>query len=145
MSTLSTLKLTAAKRSAGMNPQAHRRLKLTRKIDDQIALAHAMSNGSTYTTSRYRTVRDDVGGVRSIEIQKKVRPWWFPTDSGKIALSIRYGARAIELSKGKSAIEIGSGEELIETLKLVRKAVETGELDSQIESASTKLREGFRK
>lgn len=144
MSSLNTLKLTAAKRSNGVSPQVHRRLKLSKKIDDQIALARAMSTGGTYTTSHHRTVRDENGGIRSVEIQKKVRPWWFPTDTGKIALNIRYGARAVEISKGKSAIEVTSSEELIQALSIVRKAIEAGELDTQVEAASSKLREGFK-
>jgi hypothetical protein len=145
MSTLSALKLTTAKRSTGISPQVQRRLKLVKKIDDQIALAKALSTGGTYTTSRFRTIKDDEGGSRSIEIQKKVRPWWFPTETGKIALSIRYGARVVEISKGKSAIEVASGDDLINALSVVRKAVDAGELDAQIESASIKLREGFGK
>ena len=145
MSTLSALKLTAAKRSTGISPQVNRRMKLLKKIDDQIALAKALATGGTYTTSRFRTVKDDEGGSRSVEIQKKVRPWWFPTETGKIALSIRYGARVVEISKGKSAIEVASGDDLINALVLVKKAVESGELDAQIESASIKLREGFGK
>ena len=112
MSTLSALKLTAAKRSTGISPQVNRRMKLLMKIDDQIALAKALATGGTYTTSRFRTVKDDEGGSRSVEIQKKVRPWWFPTETGKIALSIRYGARVVEISKGKSAIEVASGDDL---------------------------------
>ncbi len=145
MSTLSALKLTAAKRSTGISPQVQRRLKLIKKIDDQIALAKALATGGTYTTSRFRTVKDDEGGSRSVEIQKKVRPWWFPTETGKIALSIRYGARVVEISKGKTAIEVASGDDLINALSVVRKAVDTGELDTQIESASIKLREVFGK
>ncbi len=145
MSTLSALKLTAAKRSTGISPQVQRRLKLVKKIDDQIALAKALATGSTYTTSRFRTIKDDEGGSRSIEIQKKVRPWWFPTETGKIALSIRYGARVVEISKGKTAIEVASGDDLINALSVVRKAVDAGELDAQIETASIKLREGFGK
>jgi hypothetical protein len=145
MSTLSALKLTAAKRSTGISPQVQRRLKLIKKIDDQIALAKALATGGTYTTSRFRTVKDDEGGSRSVEIQKKVRPWWFPTETGKIALSIRYGARVVEISKGKTAIEVASGDDLINALSVVRKAVDAGELDTQIESASIKLREGFGK
>ena len=145
MSTLSALKLTAAKRSTGISPQVNRRMKLLKKIDDQIGLAKALATGGTYTTSRFRTVKDDEGGSRSVEIQKKVRPWWFPTEAGKIALSIRYGARVVEISKGKSAIEVASGDDLINALVLVKKAVEAGELDAQIESASVKLREGFGK
>jgi hypothetical protein len=145
MSTLSALKLTAAKRSTGISPQVNRRMKLLKKIDDQIALAKALATGGTYTTSRFRTVKDDEGGTRSVEVQKKVRPWWFPTETGKIALSIRYGARVIEISKGKSAIEVASGDDLINALSVVRKAVDAGELDTQIETASIKLREGFGK
>ncbi len=145
MSTLSALKLTAAKRSTGISPQVQRRLKLIKKIDDQIALAKALATGGTYTTSRFRTVKDDEGGSRSVEIQKKVRPWWFPTETGKIALSIRYGARVVEISKGKTAIEVASGDDLINALSVVRKAVDAGELDAQIETASIKLREGFGK
>ncbi len=80
-----------------------------------------------------------------MEIQKKVRPWWFPTETGKIALSIRYGARVVEISKGKSAIEVASGDDLINALSVVRKAIDAGELDAQIETASIKLREGFGK
>ncbi len=145
MSTLSALKLTAAKRSTGISPQVQRRLKLIKKIDDQIALAKALATGGTYTTSRFRTVKDDEGGSRSVEIQKKVRPWWFPTETGKIALSIRYGARVVEINKGKTAIEVASGDDLINALSVVRKAVDAGELDTQIENASIKLREGFGK
>lgn len=145
MSTLSALKLTAAKRSSGISPQLQRRLKLVKKIDDQIALAKALATGGTYTTSSFRTIKNEEGGSRSVEIQKKVRPWWFPTETGKIALSIRYGARVVEISKGKTAIEVASRDELINALSIVRKAVDAGELDTQIESASIKLREGFGK
>ena len=143
MSTLSALKLTTAKRSTGISPKVNRRMKLLKKIDDQIGLAKALATGDTYTNSRFRTVKDDEGGSRSVEIQKKVRPWWFPTETGKVALNIRYGARVVEISKGKSAIEVASGDDLINALVLVKKAVEAGELDAQIESASIKLREGF--
>ena len=145
MSSLSALKLTSAKRSTGISPQVNRRMKLTKKIEDQIALAKALASGGTNTTSRIRTLRDEDGGTRSVEIKKKVRPWWFPTESGKIAVNIRYGARAIELAKGKSAVEVISGDELIQALIAVRKAVDAGELDLQIETASLKVREGFKK
>jgi len=67
------------------------------------------------------------------------------SETGKVCISIRYGAKLIELAKGKSAIEVSSGEELIKTLELNKRAVEAGELDSQIEIASTKLKEGFKR
>ena len=51
----------------------------------------------------------------------------------------------IEIAEGKSAVEVGNASELLPTLELLKKAVESGELDVQIESASIKLREGFGK
>ena len=145
MSTLGTLKLTAAKRSLVISPLMQRRNKLLKKIFDQIELAKAMASGGTYAPTRFRTVRDEHGLSRSIEVPRRVRPWWFPTDAGKIAVSIRYGTRVVEISKGKSAIEVATGDELLKALSLVAKAVEAGELDAQIESASNKLKEGFGK
>ena len=40
-------------------------------------------------------------------------------------------------------MEVASGEELIKALELIKAAVEAGELDEQIESASVGLRNGF--
>ena len=51
----------------------------------------------------------------------------------------------VEISKGKSTIEVATTTDLIPTLELIKRAVEAGELDTQIESASNKLREGFGK
>jgi len=62
-----------------------------------------------------------------------------------LALNLRYGARAVEFSKGKTAVEIATPAELVPTLELLKRAVEAGELDAQIEAASIKLREGFGK
>jgi hypothetical protein len=52
---------------------------------------------------------------------------------------------AVELAKGKSSIEIGGTDQLVPTLELIKRAVEEGELDAQIEVAAIKLREGFSK
>jgi len=79
-------------------------------------VAQALANGGTYTISRFRTVRDEDWGARSVEVQKKVCPWWFPTDTGKIAVSGRYGARVVELAKGKSAIEVATRDDLLNAL-----------------------------
>ena len=145
MSTLAALKLTAAKRSQAMSPVAHRRNKLSKKIWEQIQLAKALATGDTYTSKRFRTVRDEDGASRSVEIAKRVRAWWWNAEGGKLALNVRYGSRVVELSKGKSAIEVASTNDLVPTLELIKKAVDGGELDVQIESASSKLREGFGK
>lgn len=145
MSALTALKLSTAKKSQAMTPAVHRRMKLSKKLWEQIELAKATSTGGTYTARRFKTIRDDEGNSRSVELPKKVRQWWWNTADGKLALNVRYGARVIELSKGKSTVEMAAQADLVPTLELIKKAVEAGDLDAQIEAAGIKLREGFGK
>jgi len=145
MSTIATLKLSSTKKSQGLSPLVHRRNKLGKKLWEQIQLAQAHLAGKQFTTTRYQTVRDEDGVRRSVEVTKRVRAWWWNSESGKIALNVRYGARVVELAKGKSTVEVATPTDLIPTLELIKKAVEAGELDKEIETASIKLREGFSK
>ena len=145
MSTLNALKLSTAKKSLNTTPVVHRRNKLGKKLWEQIQLAQAHLAGKQFTTTRFQTVRDEDGVRRSVEVPKRVRAWWWNSDNGKIALNVRYGARVVELAKGKSTVEVAASTDLIPTLELIKKAVEAGELDTQIETASIKLREGFTK
>ena len=145
MSALATLKLSTAKKSQAMTPAVQRRSKLSKKLWEQIELAKATSAGGTFVLRRFKNVRDADGTSRSVELPKKVRQWWWTADNGKLALNVRYGSRLIELSKGKSTVEIASPEDLVPTLELIKRAVEAGELDAQIEAAGIKLREGFGK
>ena len=143
MSTLAVLKLSATKKSQSVTPAVQRRNKLNKKISEQIQLAKAHLAGTNYTSTRLRTIRDDDGIRRMVEVPKKVRAWWWNAENGKIALNVRYGARVVEISKGKTAVEVATPNDLIPTLELIKKAVDAGELDIQLESASVKLREGF--
>ena len=145
MSTLNALKLSTAKKSLNTTPVVHRRNKLGKKLWEQIQLAQAHLAGKQFTTTRFQTVRDEDGVRRSVEVPKRVRAWWWNSEGGKIALNVRYGARVVELAKGKSTIEVAAPTDLIPTLELIKKAVEAGELDTQIETVSIKLREGFTK
>jgi hypothetical protein len=90
-------------------------------------------------------VDKETGLRRQVESTKRVKPWWFTADNGKLAMNVRYGARMIELAKGKSTVEIVNMDQLVPTLELIKRAVEEGELDAQIEVAAIKLREGFGK
>jgi hypothetical protein len=49
------------------------------------------------------------------------------------------------LGKGKTAVEIANPRELVNTLDVLIIATQNAELDAQIDSASNKLREGFKK
>ncbi len=145
MANLSTLKLSAAAKPTGVTPAQFRRNKLSKRLWEQIELARAQAAGNTFTVKRFRTLKQDDGSRRSVEVPKRVRQWWWLTENNKLAMNLRYGARAVELAKGKTAIEIASVDDLVPTLEILKKAVEAGELDSQIELASVKLREGFKK
>ena len=56
---------------------------------------------------------------------------------------MRYGTRVLELAKGENSIEVGSDTDLLAVLETVKKYVENGELDTQIEAASAAVRERF--
>ena len=50
-------------------------------------------------------------------------------------MTVKYGSRALELSKGKRALSIGDIGAVPETIKLVIAAVQNGELDLAMEQA----------
>lgn len=85
------------------------------------------------------------GEIRHVEAPKRIKACWFIADSGKVFLSVKYGAKILELAKGKSAIEVGDMAELIPTLDMLKAAVAASKLDVQIDAASGSLRAGFAK
>ena len=146
MSALGTLKLVAAKKPQHLPAIQLRRNKLSNKLWEQIQLAKSQITGQPFVVIRFRSVKDPESGLRKqIEMPKRIRPWWFVTESGKVCVSIRYGSWTLELAKGKPSVEVASANDLVIALETIKQAVEAGELDAQIETASTKLREGFRK
>ena len=143
MSTLNTLKLVNVKKPTAVPPLLHRRYKISKKVWEQIQLAKAKKEGSTFTIKQFKTVKGNDGSRLAVEVHKQVRPWWFTATDGKTCLNIRYGAKVVELAKGKTAIEIANADDLIKTLEIVKMAVDAGELDTQIEAASGAVRSGF--
>ena len=146
MATLASLKLSAAVKPTHMPAIQVRRNKLAKRLWEQAELAKAQQAGMQFTTTKFRTVvENDTGLRKQVEVNKRIKQWWFTTDSGKLALSVRYGARLLELAKGKFAVELVSEKELVPTLEIIKAAVLAGELDAAMEVASTKLRSGFEK
>lgn len=146
MSALTSLKLVAAKKPTNIPPVVIRRNKLSAKLWEQIELARGQATGKPFVVIKNRTVTDtDTGLRKTVEIPKRLRPWWWMSDTGKVCVSIRYGSKVLELSKGKSAVEVSSPDDLIKTLETVRGAVEAGDLDAQIEAASGSLKAGFKR
>ena len=146
LNNLSSLKLTAAKKPRALPESIKRRNKLLQKLKEQRELAAAMASGQTYMPRRLRTVRDQQTGERLVkELPVRIKAWWWTGEKGETLLSIFYGSKTLELAKGRTAIELTNPAELITTLDTVIQAVNNAELDAQIDAASTKLRDGFKK
>ena len=146
MSALNSLKLVAVKKPRNIPAIVTRRNKLSSKLWEQINLAKSQMDGKPFVVMKYRSVKDPQTGLRKqVEVPKRIKPWWFQSEQGKVCVSVKYGSWTIELAKGKPSVEVASGEELINALTAIKQAVEAGELDQQIEIASSSLRSGFKK
>jgi hypothetical protein len=145
-SALATLKLTTARKPRALPDVVKRRNKLISKLTDQRELAIAVIEGRNFTPHRLRTVVDRTTGERTVrEMPVRIKAWWWTGEKNETLLSVFYGSKTLELSKGKSAIEIASVKELPAVFDTLINAALNSELDAQIESASTKLRDGFKK
>lgn len=143
MGNLDTLKLTDAARPKNQPPVMERRSKLSKKLWEQMELAKARNTGTNFTVKRFRTLKDLEGNVRSVERAKRIRPWWFTSNSGTLCVQVFYGSKALELASGKTAIEARDLAHVVEILGLIKHEVELGTLDHAIETASQLLRSRF--
>jgi len=146
MSVLNTLKITDARKPKQVPQVVERRRKLEKRVWQQIELAKAQQSGVHYTVKRFRSYADkDTGARKQVETDVRVKQWWFTTDTGKLAVSVRYGSKILELAPKKYAVEIANERDLIKTLDTIKTAVANGELDAAIDAAATTLRAGFNK
>jgi len=146
MSALNSLKFVSAKRPNQIPEIQVRRNKLSNRLWSQIQLATSLQKGENYTEKRFRTVRDKhTGESKQVELNKRVRQMWFVGENGKVCLQVKYGSRVLEFAKGKNAIEVNSADELINAFTTMKTAVETGELDSQLNLAADAVKERFKK
>jgi hypothetical protein len=143
---LNTLKLIAARKTRALPEIVKRRNKLLSKLGEQRMLAAAQAQGQHYTPTRYRAFADADTGARIVkQVPVRIKPWFWTGEKGECLLAINYGSKQVELLKGKTAIDVGVVENLCTVLDTVIDAVRNGELDTQIENASAKLRDGFKK
>ncbi len=146
MALLSSLKLVSAKRTLSLPPIVQRRNKLSKKLWEQIQLAQAKINGTDFAPMHYKTIIDnDTGEKKEIKVPKRIKNWWWVNDTGHCHVSVFYGSKVVELAKGKNSVELADQAELIQTLELLKQAVEAGELDVAIEAVSGQLRSAFKK
>ena len=87
MSGLSALKFVASKPQHGNSPKHARRQKLSNKLHEQIQMAKAVQSGTEFVPVKIRSVKDEATGkTRKVEIPKRLKPWWWPSDCCNAAL-----------------------------------------------------------
>ena len=145
MSTLEALKLVTVNKPTKLPAVVQRRNKLSDKLWEQIQLAKAKNSGTIYAPLISKRLKDLEGNIKTLEVPKRIKPWWFTAQNGKACLVVRYGSKILEIAQGKTSIELDKPDELIHTLEMIKTAVEAGELDAQIERAAGLLKEGFLK
>jgi hypothetical protein len=107
------------------DPVLARRAALISRLEEQRALAQ----DPTYVPTVQRWVANEQGSKSLVTVQKRVRPWWVEDGTSKVALTVRYGSKAIEFEKGKAAILLANKGALVGALDTVIAAVRAGELD----------------
>ncbi|MDH6524415.1 DUF6641 family protein [Polynucleobacter sphagniphilus] len=148
MSIVTNLKLITTVKSSAVSPILLRRNKLLAKVQEQLDMCEAKRNQQPFAPKRLKTVVNKETGERTtVETIKRVKEWfWMSTETGKINLAIKYGAKTLKLNKkGANAIEITNGTELIGTLHKLKEAVIAGEFDDAIGEASDATRKAFKK
>ena len=144
MSALSKLKFISMERQENSNPLLIKRQKLANKISEQIQLAKATLSGKKFKPVKVRKITDlETGEQRDVEVPKRLKPWWWPNEQGKICITVRYGARVLEVIEGKNSIEVENLAAVITALEVLRAAVEQGELDERINVISKLVNAGF--
>ena len=145
MSILDSLKLVTGKRTRQLAPIVQKRNKLIARIQEQMDLCEAHLAGKVYASKRLKTVIDSQTGERNvIAVTKRLKEWYWMTETGKMNLSLRYGASTLILGKGgKNAIELDNHNQVIDALKLLKNATDSGELDQALVDASSKTRKAF--
>lgn len=143
MALLETLKVVANPNTQQKTAEQFRRSKLITKLQEQLALAEAELGGRAYERMRWVTAVNDEGNASRVQRAVRIKQWWYKSASGSVLLTVRYGAKPIAISNGMTAIEVGKFEQLPDIIQTVIKAVDDGELDSEL-AAIAKAR-GFAK
>ena len=145
MATIDKLNFVTTHKPIHQPPVVQRRNKLSNKLWEQIQMAKSQLDGKPLTIQKRKTVRDIEGNLKSIAVPKRIKPWWFVSEEGKVCISVRYGSKTISLKPGLPSIQVNDSQELIETLEIIKAEVERGSFDQEIEAASGALKANFKK
>lgn len=134
MSNLSKLTLTTTTPNQPLTSLARKRIKLLRKLDQQLLAAECASEGLEHAEEVKRWVKNEQTGEKELVTQSRpVKKWWWANEHGALMLTLKDGNKIIPLDENHKSIEVGSIEDLAGTIETVRAAVIAGELDHQLE------------
>ena len=136
MAHLETLKVVAKPNFNPSTVEERRRHKLIVKLQEQLCLAEAQLGGSPYRRMRWVDTVDGQGEPHRVQRPVRVKEWWCKNVAGSVLLTVRYGAKLLPIANGMAAIEVGSLADLPNTITTVLKAVDAGELDTELAAAS---------
>lgn len=136
MTHLKSLTFTVAPRKASSNPTLVRRERMVARLEEQRQLARDPS----FAPVSHKRKRQPDGSFVQIERRRLLKPWWRKDDAGSLILTVRCGLRSIEFEKGKSGIVVGSEKDLDTVLATLVAAVNAGELDTMLQTASRDVR-----
>lgn len=130
MAHLSKLTLSATSPREPQTPLARKRIKLLRRMDQQIEAAEAELRDEQFMEEIKRWVRDEeTGDEQLIAKERPVRKWWWQNQHGSWMISLRDGNRLIPLGDKNTSVEVGAMEQMVMTLETLRDAIIAGELD----------------
>ncbi len=137
MGTLEKLKLVALAPKREKSATDERRAKLVEQLQEQLKMAEAMLNGTTYERTKSTWDKDAEGNRVRVQKPVRVRAWW-EVAGNAVQFGLRYGAVPLELQRGKSAVEVAKLAELPPVIKLLITAAEAGEMDAAIATVMEK-------
>ncbi len=134
MSNLSKLTLTTTTPNQPITALARKRIKLIRKLDQQVLAAEAEREGHEHKEEVKRwTDNTETGKREQITVNRAVKKWWWANQHGALMITLKDGNKIIPLDDKHTSIEVGGIESLVGTLETIRAAVIAGELDKQLE------------
>ena len=136
MSILSELKTVSVVRPKSQPSIVIRRNKLISKLHDQLQCVQAKIKGEEFIQTKYVSLKKDNGERVELAKQKRLKPWWFTSESGNLTFELKYGNKKLEIVKGKTGVEVNSLIELEKVVEVLKKAVAEGELDDRINSVA---------
>ena len=128
MSFIQTVTLEEYKPNTQKSPTARRRENLAFNLEEQLKLA----SDSSYQPTKIVWNTDSDGNQHKVEQPKRIKRWWLEAADGSVQLTVRYGAKPLELAKGKNAIVLKSTDEVEGTLRKLLLAVLGGEFDEML-------------